>query len=639
MRLRYSCNVDINEILRQKISSAVSVLFDVSIKPDQIQLEHPKDEKWGDISCNVSLKIARDIKQSPIDIAKKLSYEIQKNEIFVKLHDVDTLVFQKIDFQAPGFLNFTYSTPFLVSKAFADMDLRNNSDPKSNMGLFRGQKVLCEYTDPNPFKVFHIGHLMSNAIGESISRIYQYLGADLKRVNYQGDVGLHVAKSIWGLLKGFEEEGFSIDALAGKDLSTRVAYLGKAYARGAQAYSDDSNPTAKEEIHELNYLVYIAAQERLVEEENWIPVVDYKQYLENAKTFDYSLVKKIYALGRAWSLEDFEILYAKLGTKFDGYYFESKVGEYGLDIVNKHISDGVFTKENGATIFKGEEVGLHTRVFVNSKGLPTYEAKDLGLAFLKYESFKYDKSFIITANEINEYFKVVLKAMSLFSPELSSKTTHIGHGVLRFKTGKMSSRTGDVLTGVSLIQDTKQEILEIMEASSSDLDSSQRDEIATDLAIGAIKYSILKQSPGKDIIYDKDKAIAITGDTGPYLQYTHARANSILEKAGNWSLDLQSINYELGEATITLEETEIALMKQITKFEETIVYAEETLAPSVICDYLFELSQRFNTFYNDMPILTATHNVRNFRLMLTKRTKDVLKDGLWVLGISSPSHV
>ncbi|MBI2414278.1 arginine--tRNA ligase [candidate division WWE3 bacterium] len=631
--------MDIKEIITTNLKQIINDIYKIDIAKEEIQLEHPNDDKWGDLSCNVSFKVAKVTKQSTIEVAKNLAYGLLKNDIVVKLNSEEVSVFKKIDFQAPGFVNFTYSDYFLLYKALnVDENLKKDS-PENNIGLFRGQKVLFEYTDPNPFKVFHIGHLMSNAIGESLSRIYEYLGADVKRVNYQGDVGLHVAKSIWGILKIFDSEKVLLTDLKNKSLKERVTFLGRAYALGASAYGDELQPEAKTQMHELNYLIYIAAQERLVEEESWIPVVDYKKYLQDSKTFDYQVVKELYHLGRQWSLEDFEQLYQELGTKFDSYYFESKVGEYGLDIVNAHISDGVFEKDNGAVIFRGEKVGLHSRVFINSKGLPTYEAKDLGLAFLKYELFKYDKSFIVTANEINEYFKVVLKAMGMFSLELTKKTTHIGHGVLRLTTGKMSSRTGEVLTGVGLIRETKEEIMRIMQEVGSDLDTDKREEIATQLSVGAIKYSILKQGLGKDIIYDKDRAIAITGDTGPYLQYTHARANSLIEKAGTWDFDLQSIKYELSEGKFTVSELERKILRFLLQFDEKVVYAMNNLSPNLVCDYLFELAQRFNTFYNEIPILASLNNERNFRLLLTKRLRDSLKTGLWLLGIVAPDKV
>ena len=246
---------------------------------------------------------------------------------------------------------------------------------------------------------------MSNAIGESLSRIFEFQGAKVKRVCYQGDVGIHVAKAIWGKM---ENEKLN---------------WGQAYAYGAQMYDEDEN--ARKETIELNKKIYARTDKN---------------------------INKLYDAGKKESLKHFGKIYKKLKTKFDYFIFESEVGPIGKKIVEKGLKDKIFEKgENGAIIFKGEKYGLHTRVFINSEGLPTYEAKDLGLAEIKYKKYKYDQSFIITGNEVNEYFKVMLCAMDKINPDLAKKTKHIGHGMMRLPEGKMSSRTGNVITAETLI--------------------------------------------------------------------------------------------------------------------------------------------------------------------------------------------
>jgi len=623
--------------LKNRIRSIANSEFGTELSIDDIALEHPSNKNWGDLSTNVSFIIAKMVNQSPVEIARKISYGLYNSELTFELDNSNHEIFKKIDFQEPGFVNFEFSVLFLLREALSQDISSESYRLKNNIGQFRGQKVLFEYTDPNPFKSFHIGHLMSNAIGESLSRLYEYLGAELKRVNYQGDVGLHVAKSIWGVLQLFKTEGFSLSDVENMSLEEKVAIFGKAYALGVSSY--ESAQGVKDEIHEINYLVYIAAQELLINEEQWAPIVDYKKHLESVKHYSYETIRDLYYKGRAWSLEDFANLYDKLGTKFNEYYFESKVGEYGFNLVQQNLSNGVFEQDNGAVIFRGQSEGLHNRVFINSKGLPTYEAKDLGLAMLKYETFKYDKSFIITANEINEYFKVVLLAMSKINPDLAAKTTHIGHGVMRFKSGKMSSRTGDIITGVGLIEDTKQAILEVMESSGSDLDDLQKDIISTDLAIGAIKYSILKQGLGKDIIFDKNSAILITGDTGPYLQYSHARANSVIEKAGSWNYDNVSVTYEVRSGSVEVSSSAKDLLRNMIKFNDIVIYSQQSQSLSILCDYLYDLAQCFNTFYNNDSILFAQGNDRNLRIQLCVSFKNLMKVGLWLLGIKSPDRV
>jgi len=326
--------------------------------------------------------------------------------------------FEKVEVAPPGFINF-WVTEKAAQKEFAEIA---QNERYGSLELLRGKRVMVEYTDPNPFKQFHIGHLMTNMIGESIARLHEAAGAEVVRVTWQGDVGVHVASSVWGIMRLGNEMPSESAALAEK-----AAFLGKAYATGATAYRED--PTAKAEIDAINKKIY----ERSDAE-----------------------INKLYDEGRHWSLEYFETMYARLGSKFVRYFFESEEGPKGLALVKAHPE--VFTESQGAVIFKGEDYGLHTRVFINAQGIPTYEAKELGLNQEKFKLFHPDLSVIVTGNEINEYFRVLMKAMELVLPEVAAKTKHIGHGMLRLPTGKMSSRTGKVITAESLIDDIKEAV-------------------------------------------------------------------------------------------------------------------------------------------------------------------------------------
>ena len=645
--------VDIISQIKNILLDLIKSEYSVELKPEVIDLERPNNELWGDYASNVSLMLSKEVKQSPIDVAKKLSYGMTDLSPTFRLGDSERPMFEKVSFAAPGFINFTLSKEMLLYQALRPQDFYSSKSPKLTTGSFRGQKVLLEYTDPNLFKVFHIGHLMPNIIGESFSRLIEFNGAEVKRANYQGDVGMHVAKSIWGMFKKFKKENASpagsptdsLTDLESRPLHDRVEFLGEAYALGATAFEEDEE--AQREIKLLNTQAYIAALELLIEQENWKPVVDYKKLLTEESPYSQQEVNEVYKKGREWSLEDFEILYDKLGTKFDYYFFESKVGEYGLNLVHEYIKKGTFEENEGAVIFRGEKYGLHTRVFINSRGLPLYEAKDLSLAFLKNELYAYDRSYIITGNEVDEYFEVGLKAMEEINPDLASKTTHIGHGMMKFKHGKMASRAGNVITGVTLLEDAKSAVLERMKFSDSNLSDDEKERIAEQVGIGAVKYSILKHGISKDIIYDKDQATSIIGDTGPYLQYTHARANSVLEKAGNWEAEG---NYDGFDGFFEVaahrikeglpQEKEVAVLKQLAHFTEVVQKAAEDLAPSAVCNYLFELAQRFNAFYNDITILNEKDEVyRTLRLYMTKQVRETIRVGLWLLGIQSPEKL
>ena len=271
---------------------------------------------------------------------------------------------------------------------------------------------------------------------------------------------------------------------------------------------------------------------------------------------------------------------------------------------------------------------LHIRVFINSEGLPTYEAKELGLAKVKYDKYKYDKSVVITGNEVNEYFKVILAAMKLVFPELAEKTEHISHGMLRLPTGKMSSRTGDVFSAEELLQQASERIASKIKEEDS-FSEEEKEELIEKVAISAIKYSILKQKTGKDIIFDLDKSISFEGGSGPYLQYTFARATSVLKKAKN-----EKIKASLDGAADKPEDLERILQK----FPETIMLASFGREPHHIVTYLLTLAQAFNSYYAKNQIVSGSEK-DSYRVALTEATTVVLKNGLNLLGISSPEKM
>jgi arginyl-tRNA synthetase len=424
---------------------------------------------------------------------------------------------------------------------------------------------MVEYTDPNPFKEFHIGHLMSNSIGEAVSRIIEWNGAEVKRANYQGDVGIHVAKAVWAMKNGVS--------------------FAEAYACGNKAYEE--NESDKKEIEELNKKIYEGSDPE---------------------------ISATYQSGRDESLKSFEKIYERLGTKFDFYFFESETAGIGKKIVEENKGK-IFEESDGAIVFRAENVdpSLHTRVFINSQGLPTYEAKDLGNAVNKYDKYKYTKSVVVTGNEIRDYFRVILAALKLINPKLAMSTKHLPHGMLRLPTGKMSSRTGDVITAESLIEDVKEKV-----------------KGNEQVAIGAIKYTILRSNIGGDIIFDVDKSVSTEGDSGVYLQYTHARANSVLEKAK----EAGTMIYHS-----VVEEREVHPVERLLyRFPEIIERAEKELAPHYITTYLTELAGAFNNFYAHEQVIGDTKE-SGYRLAIVQAAKVVLKNGLAVLGIPAPERM
>ncbi len=590
----------------------IAVLKDMGSESMPVTIDYPSDPKHGDYATNVALVAARKLGKNPMELAEQLAGDLR-----VKSKDLGWI--EKVEVAKPGFINFWITNQKLIE----------STGPSNKKGYFADKKIMVEYTDPNPFKELHIGHLYSNIIGESLCRIFEANGAEVRRVDYYGDVGMHVAKSVWGLMKKMRDEKVTLEDLEKKPLTERIAFLGEGYALGSNAFTED--PKNASEIKDINYLVYMSGQEYLQKKYNWQPQIDYKKYLRPEKETLYQEVKELYEKGKDWSLENFEILYKRLGTKFDNYYPESIAGERGYKIVKENIENGIFVQSEGAIIFPGEEHGLHTRVFINTLGLPTYEAKELGLAPWKYEEFKYDLSFIVTATEIAAYFNVLVEALKKVNPELGAKTKPLLHGMVKLPEGKMSSRSGNVITVNWLIDEAKRRVMPLMSDAVED-----KDDVAEKVGIAAVKYAFLRSSIGKDITFDLEESVNFEGNSGPYLQYTYARTQSVLAKSKDQKSKIKDTP-ALNSYTLNPEERQV--LRLIARFEEIVEEAAVRYAPSGLATYLFELAQGFNLFYQKHQILKGQEGVTQFRLSLTEATGKTLKQGLNLLGIQAPEKM
>lgn len=540
--------------------------FDVA----EVHFEHPANIVYGDYATNIALVLGKKEGKDPKELAEQVV------RVFEKPDEIE-----KIEVAGPGFINIFLSRTFFRDSIH---EIVVQGKKWGSSSACKGIHVMVEYTQPNPFKPFHIGHLMSNTIGESISRLYEFAEAEVRRANYQGDVGLHVAKALWGLQK-IGGDPANIDDIA------------RAYVAGHKAYEDEE--TAKKEIVLFNAMVY-----------------------ENAKE-----IAENYKVGRKVSLEHFEKLYAILGTKFDYYFFESESTPPGRALVKEGLATGIFEESEGAVVFKGEQYGLHTRVFINQQGLPTYEAKDLGLAHLKASKWDFDISITTTAVEQEEYFKVIFKALSLLRPELAPKLKHISHGMMSLSGEKMSSRKGNVITGESLIQDmltlAKDKVKE------RNFDQKEKEDIAHAVAVAAIKFSILKQKAGKNIVFNPEQALSFEGDSGPYLEYAHTRAVSILTNAKKVGILLSA---QLApQSTISLE-------RLLYRFPEVVTHALFEHEPHYITTYLVELASTWNSWYASDKIIEDSL-VAPYKLAIVQAFAHTMKNGLWLLGITAPEKM
>lgn len=476
----------------------------------------------------------------------------------------------KVEVAGKGFVNITLSRG-AVSLALSEADAKGSEWGRGEAE--KGQRIMVEYGNPNPFKEMHIGHLMGSIIGEALSRLAESEGATVARDTFGGDVGPHVAKALWGLRTRSVTE------------PANAKEIGEAYTEGSRAYEDD--PKAKEEIDVLNKAVYAGEDRTLMD---------------------------LWARGREVSMEEFRRLWRLLGTKFDFEFFDSDTTETGLRMVRDGLAKGIFKMSDGAVIYDGEAEGVHTMVFITSHETPTYEAKDIGLAFLKEERWPSDRVVIVTGNEQNGRFKTVLAALGKLAPVLAEKTKHIPHGFLRLTSGKMSSREGNVITADGLIK-------AVMEKAG---EKNTDPLIIEAVALGAIKYMVLRQAPGQDIIFDEAKSLSLEGDSGPYLQYALVRANSVLAKTS-------------GAPVEGAPEVPYQLERLILHFPEVVARAAHSLAPNLLVNYLTELASEWNAFYAKERIIGGEFEAH--KLLIVRAFVQTMRNGLAFLAIPAPERM
>ena len=549
----------------KKISQIIHDLFSVTV---DVSLSRP-DPQFGDYATNVAMQLAKQVGKNPREIAEQIAS---------RLREIGE--FSEVSIAGPGFINIRLSDTALLAAL--------SEQPEKTL---EGKIIVTEYSDPNPFKVLHAGHLYTTLVGDVISRLLENAGGKVHRVNFGGDVGLHVAKNMWAIVKALGGENPDGLRSIGDDPHTRAAWLSARYVEGNTAYEDDES--LKAEIIDVNKRVYQL----------------------HADDDHQSGFAQIYWTCREWSYDYFKVLYDELAVvPFEKYYPESATTPTGVAIVNEQLQKGVYEKSDGAIVFNGEKYGLHTRVFINSQGLPTYEAKDVGLIMQKWHDYHFDQSVIITGNDIVEYMKVVQKSIEQFEPELTKRSIHLTHGNLKLEGGKkMSSRKGNVLLALDILEAARTATRELI-----------GDDV-TSTVLGAVKYAFLKQRIGGDIVYSPKESVSLEGNSGPYLQYAHARAKSVLRKA---------TNSPAPTAAMTLKDSERMLVRKLSEYKEVIERAQSELLPHYICTYLYELAQEFNRFYEKNKIIGNEREAE--RLALVEQYATTLKNGLMILGIEAP---
>lgn len=573
-------------MIQQKIKNLIQKVsklsgFDISI--NQFEVEHPKkNHSHGDYATNVAIIIAKITKKNPIYIAELLSSKLK----------IYNLIFEKIEIKKPGFINFFLSKKFFIKEL--KKILKEKDRYGSNKISGKRKTMIIDYSSPNIAKPFGIGHLRSTIIGQAIYNIYKFLGWKCIGDNHLGDWGTQFGKLItaikkWGDIKNLKN-------LSVKDLE-------KLYVKFHQEVK--TNIQLEEEARE------------------WF------KKLENKN----KEAEEIWQICVNISLKEFNRIYKLLGIKFDYILGESFYENNLQDIIKEALKKKIAVKSEGALIIKYPKNELPPAIILKSNNTTTYFTRDL--ATIKYRLKKWKPDLIIYEIGADQtlYLKQLFQAVELFKWAKKEKFFHVSHGLIRLKQGKFSTRKGLTIYLEDILLEAIKKANEIIEKSETkkELSEKEKKQIAKIIGIGAIKYNDLSQHYSKDIIFDWNKILNLRGNSAPYLQYTYARCKNILKKTEITKIRIISERIK----NINFKNEEISILKTIYKFPEVIQEAAEKFSPNLICNFIFDIAQKYNLFYDTCPIIkVANKDVKIFRLAITLSVSHILKNGLNLMGIS-----
>ncbi len=525
-----------------------------------VQLTRP-DPKFGDFATNVALQLAKPLGKNPREIAEAIVAKLRADERF-----------SEVSVAGPGFINVKLSDQAVLES----LKVR----PATKRA---GKTAVIETNCPNPFKAMHIGHALNAITADTMANLLAVDGAQVHRVSYHGDVGTHVGKSMWAILREIDGDASKLDEIPADQ---RNQFMSRMYVEGAQAAKE--SPEAKAEIDEL-------AKQSFV--------------------LDDPLYKKVYETCKQWSFDEIDANVARLGNvPIERRYVESETEEPGKKLIKEKTPE-VFTKSDGAYVFKGSQYGAFDNVFIGSHGNGLYGAHDMGLIQLKYQDYpNLDLSITVNGEEQAAYFRGVIAASELAIPALKGKLFNYATGLVKLTTGKMSSRTGEVVTIDWIFDEFKKAI------------AARGSQPTDEVVAGALRYQFLKVKVGSDVVFDVNDAVSLTGNTGSYLQYAHARARGILAKSE------QAVAFPK-----ELFDEDRALVRKLSEYTEAVNRATESLEPHHICTYLFELAQEFNRYYEKNQVVGSDKEAH--RVGIVAVYADILKAGLTILGIAAPERL
>lgn len=558
--------------LLEKIKKDLAAEINQALKIKTVKatdLVYPPDAKMGDLSLPC-FTIAKELKKSPAEVASIIVSKVKSEGVVAAIRT------------AGPYVNFILRHSELAAGVIKEVAAKKEEYGVNTSG--RGKKVMLEFSNGNTHKELHVGHLRNICLGDSLTKILRANGCDSLPISYINDFGIHVAKTIWALQEFYKNEPLP---------ANKGYFLGKVYVKACQALETDSAGKAT-----VNFVM---------------------KKIESRQGEEY----KIWQKTREWSIEQFAKIYAELGVEFVKTYYESDVIDEGQKIVKKLLKDKILEVSDGAVIANLAKYNLGILVILRSDGTATYPVADLALASEKFKKFNIDKSIYIVDIRQALYFKQLFKILELMG--YKKEMVHLGYEFLKLPTGMMSSRTGQVITFEELRDQILASAHEETKTRHQGWDEKKIDKVAQTLALGAMKFEMIKVGADQVITFDIEKALSFSGFTAAYLQYTYARLDSIIRKAEPLK---NKIDYEL-----LSEPKEKELIMMLAKFSEAIERAGAEYNPAEIAKYLFELAQLTNDYYHQVPVMKAEEDVSKARLVLVVSVNQVIKNGLDLLGI------
>jgi len=580
---------------------AVKELYGQDIAEDVINLQETRKEFEGQVTI-VVFPVVRFSKKSPEETGNDIGSYLQQ-------HVNEVVGFNVVK----GFLNLSIAESYWVN-LFNDTLLASDFlVAKPN-----GQKVMVEYSSPNTNKPLHLGHVRNNLLGYSVSELLKADGYEVIKTNLVNDRGIHICKSMlawqkWGNGETPESTGLKGDHLVGK----YYVVFDKEY---------------KKEIDAL-----VATGQTEDEAKKNAPLIkEAQQMLLQWEQGDAAVVG-LWEKMNGWVYSGFDVTYKKLGVDFDKYYYESNTYLLGKDTIEEGLAKGVFfKKEDGSVWIDLTADGLDQKLVLRADGTSVYITQDLGTAQMKYDDFKMDKSIYVVGNEQDYHFKVLFLILEKLGKSWAKGLYHLSYGMVDLPSGKMKSREGTVVDADDLIAEmvdtAKQKTEEL--GKTNDFAEAEKAELYDTIGLGALKYFLLKVEPKKRLLFDPAESIDFQGNTGPFIQYTHARIKSLLSRA---SYQFAQADY----ANIQLTSTELDMIMLLAKYPTEISNAAKAYSPAFIANYLYEVAKLFNKFYHEVPPIIKEEDivVKQHRLNICKITADVIKAGMAILGIKVPERM